>query len=164
MDILVFKSNLHPDEQPLVLVHARHLVVPLAVASLPVMIVTLVSMLQGLPVLLLTVAGFALAITLANLWTHYRLRRTPAEVRVRGEVAAIRSIWDVAVHAPLVWGRVFDLRDTSSERTVTVGLTSYDLAKGDWPEMRELTEALQQIHVGRRVWERPSSSGETVDV
>lgn len=145
----VFKSTSHPEGRSVVLLHARHLVRPLAAMSLPVMIGTLVGMLQGLPVLAFALVGFPAAVLAASAWTHFSLRRTPAEVRVTDYAAAVRSIWEVATNAPFRHAPVLDLRDTPRERTVTVGLSSYDLTKSEWREMPALTEALKQARTAR---------------
>lgn len=111
---------------------------------LPVMIATLVGVLEGVRVLphALWAAGGALVI--ATMWTSYVLHRRVAEIRVDGEWARVLSVSDVldgAGYDQSAW-RVLDVRRYDSWADVTVGLTTYELARDDWPDFEALVQSL----------------------
>lgn len=137
-----FKSADHPDGLPRPVVYSRALVLPLAATMLPVMIGTLVAVLEGLPVLPYTFWAAAAAVLFATAWTSFNLRRRVAEIRIEGPWVQVRSIADVAVHRAEPAHRVLDVRNYGSWAHVTVGLTSFELERAKWPGFEELIDAL----------------------
>ncbi len=142
--VQIFRSVEHPGSAPPALVYGRALVTPIGVCLLPVMIGALVAALQGYPALSYLLVGFPGAIAVAMLWTHYRLRTTLAEIRVRPDAAALRTVWECAREEPLRWMRVLDLRTNRSAIEATVGRGTYALRTARWPEHEALLEALRQ--------------------
>lgn len=118
---------------------------PIAVCMLPVMIVTVVAVLQGYPVIPYVWFGSGVALLLASLWTTFRLQRDLAEIHVHQAFAAVRSVWDVSQQTrELRWYRVLDLRDYRTWSLATIGLTSYEINWDEWPEYEQLKEALRE--------------------
>ena len=101
---------------------------------LPVMIVTLVGMLEGARIMSSLYIGFPAALTVAAIWTWVRVRDTIVEVHVGDGVMAIRSLIDAAAPArPLVWMRLFDVRMSGSDRILfTLGLEEFRLIRSEW--------------------------------
>lgn len=144
-DIAVFTSAAHPEGQPWALVYAGALIKPLGACMLPVMIVTLVAVLEQQPVLPYLMWGFPGALALASLWTRFRLSRTPAEVHVRAGQAAVRSVHEcLQTDPPLIWQRILEIRDGSSALFVTLGLDTYTFRHDEWPQHPELMKALKR--------------------
>jgi hypothetical protein len=141
--VQIFRSVDHPGTTPPAFVYGRALVRPIGVCMLPVMIGALVAALQGYPALSYLLVGFPGAIAVATLWTHYRLRTTLAEVRVRPDAAALRTIRECARDEPPVWQRVLDLRTTRSTLEATIGRGTYTIRTARWPEHDALLEALR---------------------
>ena len=155
-DSQTFYSTAHPAGTSASLVWARALVLPLATAMLPVMIVTLVAALEGLNLLPFLLFGFPGAIVAATLWTRYRLALTPAEIHVREGEAALRTVAEVLRHGRLAWRPVFDLRKTRTTFIIALGRTQYELDDADWPDVRTLLEALQRARQANAVFSVPS--------
>ena len=141
--VQIFRSVDHPGTAPPAVVYGRALVRPIGVCMLPVMIGALVAVLQGFPVLSYLLIGFPGAIAVAMLWTHYRMRTTLAEIRVRPDAAALRTVWECARREPPAWRRVLDLRTTRSTIEATIGRGTYVLRTARWPEHDALLEALR---------------------
>ena len=146
-----FKSVHHPDGTPAALVYGRALARPLLACALPVMIGALAVALQGRDALAFVVAGLPAALLVATAWTHFHLRRTPAEIRVRiaphkgPDEAAVRSVADCLgrLAAPN-WRPVLDLRLTKTAIQTSIGRTTYELSHAAWPDHDALLDALQQ--------------------
>lgn len=146
----VFKSRAHPEGSSAPLVFGAAVVRPLALGMLPLMVVTLVAVLEGDPVVPYLVWGFPAVLLLATLWTGFRLRRTVAEVHVAAESAALRTVWECLQEKtppqepPQDWKPVVDLRKGRSSFSLALGDTVYELDDADWPELPALLRALQR--------------------
>lgn len=101
---------------------------------LPVMLVTLVGMLEGARIMSALYAGFPAALIVAASWTWVRVRDRVVEVHVAEGVMAVRSLIDAAAPPrPLVWRRVFDIRKSDSNRILlTLGLEEFRLILSEW--------------------------------
>ena len=140
----VFQSAHHPGDAPASLVYARWLPRPVAACVLPVMIAALALALQGDPVLNLMIWGLPAGLGLATAWARFQLGKTLAEVHVRGEQAAVRSVQEcLGQPAPLAWDRIYEIRKTAGELVVTFGWDTHHLPYADWPDHHALTEALR---------------------
>lgn len=109
---------------------------------LPVMLVTMTIALQSGLILPYLWWGVPLAVLVATAWTRYRLSRTVAEIRVQPPEAAARSVLDYLRGVPPEWGPIVELRDHSSELSVTIGLESFVLQRRDWPDADAMLDAL----------------------
>ncbi len=151
-EVLTFTSEAHPRSLPWAVVYGRALVRPIASCMLPVMILTLVAVLEGARILpgLLWASGAALLV--ASMWTSFRLQREVAEISVRSDVACIRTVWEVLNEPRAEWHQVLDVRDYGTWAHVTVGYASYELDRGRWNQYTELVVALKaSLRAGRLV-------------
>lgn len=139
-----FISEDHPQGLPTTLVVGRALAAPLGTCAVPVMLVTLAAALQERELMPFLLWGMPAALLVASLWTRFHLMRTPAEVLVRTDAAAVRSIYDCAQRRGAQWKRVFDLRTTRHSLEVAIGRDAYELAHKQWPEHEALLAALKE--------------------
>lgn len=139
-----FASTQHPQGAGAALVYGRALVLPLAACVVPVMLLTLAAALQGRFLAPYLYGGWPAAFLLAVVWTRLRLARTPAEVRVRSDAAALRTVLDCALGRPPRWQRVFDLRQAPASVEMALGRDAYELRHEDWPEHEALLTALRR--------------------
>jgi len=117
---------------------------------LPVMIGTLVAMLQGYSVLWVLYLGFPLALVVASFWTWLQLRNSICEILISEDKMAFRSVFDVAEPSRgQEWKLLLDMHPSSSGFTVTVGLEQFDLVSSDWPEWPELVEHVRSVYLSR---------------
>jgi len=139
----VFYSHAYPGTSSWSNTYARSLARPLAMCVLPVMIVTLLAVLQGFPVTFFLVWLFPAAFIIAFSWTTFRLKRAPAELSVFRDQAAIRTVWECAFHQPATWDRVLDVRNYDKWIFVTIGLHSYEINQYEWPLFQDIHSALK---------------------
>lgn len=143
--VQTYRSTAYPGERSSASVFGFAVVPPLANCMLPVMIITLVALLEGVFFLPYFLIASLAALGVASLWTHFALRSTPAAIKIRGDQAAVSSIWEVLQpSAHLDWRPVYDLRDHSEGLTVTIGHDYYSLYQSDWPRLTSLADALEQ--------------------
>ena len=145
----VAKSVRHPGTRSRGYVFSAHLIRPLAACMLPVMIGALISMLEGLPVLQYLYVGFPLALGVAAIWTAINTERKLAEIHLRPDAIAVRTILGSASPPDeLSWYRLLDVRSSDSEIKITVGYDIFQLEREYWPEFEslksELTNTLYQ--------------------
>lgn len=128
---------------PWQVVYGRSLVRPLAACMLPVMIITLVAVLEGVRILpgALWAAGGALL--LASSWTTFRIQVEVAEIQIAEDFIAVRTVWDILKNVDPQWERILDVRDYGRWMHVTIGLSSYELDRKRWPHYDELAGALR---------------------
>lgn len=139
-----FKSIHHPGDAPAALVYARWLPRPVAACVVPVMIAAMTLALQGDPVLAVMIWGLPASLGLATVWARFQMSKTLAEVHVRAEQAAVRSVQEcLGQPAPLAWDHIFEIRKTAGELVVTVGWDTHYLPYAEWPDHHALTEALR---------------------
>lgn len=123
------------------------MVVPLGIAMLPIMIGTLVAMLEGYPVLSVLYVGFPIALGVSFFWTWLKLRGQICEVLVSGEKVSFRSIF--AASTPQIgpeWKLLIDLRRQESGLLVTVGLEQFVIHASDWPNWSTVVDHLQAAY------------------
>lgn len=139
-----FVSTAHPGDLSWQVVYGRALVRPLAACMLPVMILTLVAVLEEATIIpgALWAAGGALFI--ASSWTTFRIQTEVAEIRVGLDFVAIRTVWETlnSIEPPLQ--QILDVRDYGKWMHVTIGLTTYELDRRRWPRYKELGMALKR--------------------
>lgn len=142
---MTFRSIHHPEGAPAALVYGRALARPLLFCATPVMLGALAAALQGGPVLRFLWIGLPAALLAATAWTHFRLGRTLAEIHVREDAAALRTVaaclWS---DAPPAWQPVHDLRVTDSLIQTSIGHQAYELPRAEWPNHEVLLQALKQ--------------------
>lgn len=140
----VFQSIHHPRGMSRVMLYAQWLVRPLAVCMLPIMILTLVEVLQGGDVLPYLYVGFPAAIILASLWTGFRMRSAPAEIVVSGPFAEVRTVLEVlSGTASRPWRIVLEVRKSADHIQLALGESVYDFAVSEWPDSGALLRGLQ---------------------
>lgn len=113
---------------------------------LPVMLLTLVGVLEGLRVLPFAYWGAAAAVAVASGFTSYNLRRRIVEIQIDGPWVRMRSARDVTTGAEGIGSRVLDVRDYGSWADVTLGWSSYEIDRTEWPDYRMLVDALRHAH------------------
>lgn len=146
-DISVYRSKLYPDGRSRRTLFGTEMVKPLGVAMLPLMIGTLVSMLQGFSVLSVLYIGFPIALGVSFFWTWLQLRSQIGEILISEEKVAFRSVF--AASSPSdgsEWKLLIDLRPMASGLTATVGLEEFVLTSSDWPNWSTLLNHLQTAY------------------
>lgn len=142
--IVIYRSRSHPNGRLRRGILGVELVKPLGVTMLPVMIGTLVAMLQGFPVLSVIYIGFPIALLLAFFWTWVRLRSDICEVLIFDNKIALRSVFSAAHPIEdLQWKLLIDLHRGVESAVLTVGLEQFTLNMSEWPEWSRLIEQLQ---------------------
>lgn len=141
-EVLTFTSTAHPGTLPWGFVYGRALVQPIAACMLPVMVLTLVAVLEGVRILPGVFWASGAALLVASAWTTFRLQRVVAEIRVTPEMASIRTVWEVMSDEPH-WKPVLAVRDYGSWADVTIGLASYEIERDRWENYDELIAALK---------------------
>ncbi|MFQ5571922.1 MAG: hypothetical protein ACE5G0_19760 [Rhodothermales bacterium] len=110
---------------------------------LPIMVGALIAMLQGYPALAFLTLGFPIAVTIASVWTLFRLQATTAEIYVRPGAASVRSVRDCfRKNHPFHWVPILDLRSGERSLTLSLGDTTYELDRTDWPDADALLKTL----------------------
>ena len=145
----VFYSHAHPGSLSWGTTFARSLAKPLATCMLPVMIITLICVLQGLSITLLLIWFFPAAVVIAFWWTMFRLKKTPAEIYVYQNDAAVRTVWEYSFHQPIIWDRILDVRDYGHWTFVAIGLHSYEINQSEWPRYQQLNQTLKAARYER---------------
>ncbi|MDA1027996.1 MAG: hypothetical protein O3B41_02945 [Bacteroidetes bacterium] len=146
-DISVYRSKLHPEGRTRRSLFGTEMVTPLGVAMLPLMIGTLVSMLQGFSVLSVLYIGFPIALGVSFFWTWLRLRSQIGEILISDEKVAFRSVFGASSPSDgPEWKLLIDLRPMASGLTVTVGLEEFVLTSSDWPNWSILLNHLQTAY------------------
>lgn len=140
-----FTNVHHPENLPWPVVYGRALLTPLATCMLPVMILTLVGVLEGVRVVPHVFWAAGAAVLLASAWTSFRLRSRIVEVQIDDGWVRVRSAWDVVHRRREPRRRLLEVRDYGSWADVTVGLASYELQREDWPEYERLVEVLSSV-------------------
>ena len=139
----IFRSKDHPGDTPQIVLYAQWLVKPLGVCALPIMVLTLVDVLQGKDILPYLLFGFPAAVILASLWTAYRMRSAAAEVVIAGPYAEVRTVLDVLSRKPRKpWRIVLDVRRSDDFIQLAVGESVFELPTSEWPEVGRLMQAL----------------------
>ena len=137
-----FTSTEHPGAASWPLIYGRALVGPVAACMLPVMILTLVAVLEGIRVIPYALWAAAGALAVASFWTSYQLRSRVAEIRISDGFASVQTPWDLKRGLAPEWEPVLDVRDYGSWLHVTIGLSTYELERSDWPKFADLRDAL----------------------
>jgi len=144
-NIAVYRSRLHPDGRTRRGVFGVEMVRPLSMTMLPVMIGTLVAMLQGISVLSVLYIGFPVAALLAFGWTWIQLRTKVCEILVSDQKIAMRSVFSAAVPTEKHhWKLLIDMRRNGKGVTITVGLEEFNLEPEDWPMWQDLIGQLDE--------------------
>lgn len=115
---------------------------------LPVMILTLVGVLEGVQVMPYTFWAAGAALLAAALWTSFKLRRAPAEIRIADDWIRVLSVRDVARNRLPRAEPLLDVRDYGSFADATVGLASVEIERARWPHYEELIATLQEARMG----------------
>jgi hypothetical protein len=146
-EISVYRSEFYPDGRSRRSIFSIEMVRPLGIAMLPIMIGTLVAMLEGFPVLSVLYVGFPIALAVSFLWTWLRLRGQICEILISNEKVAFRSIF--ATSEPSEgpnWKLLIDIRQKPSGISATVGLEEFVLDAVDWSNWITLVNHLKSAH------------------
>lgn len=155
-----YRSIHHPGHTSRLLLYGQWLVRPLAMCSLPIMILTLVDVLQGRSILPYLFFGFPAALALASAWTGFRMRSAAAEIAIDGPYAEVRTVLDVlSRRPPNPWRMVLDVRKSEDHFQVAIGESVFELPDSDWPEVGQLVRALQTARGAPLPAEAPSAAG-----
>lgn len=146
----VFTSTRHPGELPWPVVYGRALVRPLAACMLPVMIVTLVAVLEGMRILPGAVWAAGVALFIASFWTTFRIQSDVAEIRVDEDAASVRTVWEILNDVDAPPKPILAIRDYGTWMHLTVGLTNYELERSLWPRYDNLVRVLRTSYAQRR--------------
>lgn len=112
---------------------------------LPVMIGSLVAMLQGRDPLPYLVFGFPAALAVAWFWTLQRLKGTIVDIEFHGSFVALRSAWEVATgYSAGIGSAVLDVRQTELGLVVTAGLDTFELERLHFDRFDELTRSFEE--------------------
>lgn len=117
---------------------------------LPVMILTLIAVLEGIRILPGAFWAAGAALVIASAWTTFRIQATVAEICIDGPLVAARTVWEVVNDVEVRREQVLDVRDYGRWMHVTIGLTTYDLDREYWPEYTRLVAALRNCAASRR--------------
>jgi hypothetical protein len=149
-DISVYRSNSHPDGRKRRAVFGTAIVRPLGNTMLPVMIGTLVAMLQGYSVVSVLYIGFPVALLVASFWTWIRLRSAVCEILISDGMIALKSVYDAAEPSRgQQWKLLIDMHTIPSGLSVTVGLEQFELKASEWPNWSELLDHLESALLDR---------------
>ena len=116
--------------------------IPVGVCSIPVMLFGLAAALLEQPLFPELAIGMAIALGVSWLWTHFSLRRQVAEIFVRGDAAALRSVHDALQNAPLEWKRVFQVKRRPDRAELAIGRDEVTLRPKEWPRFDLLLDEL----------------------
>lgn len=139
-----FVSTSHPGTLPWQVVYGRALVRPLAACMLPVMIITLVAVLEGVQILPGAFWAAAGALFVASTWTTFRIQSEVAEIRIGVDLVAVRTVWEILNNVDPQWEHILDVRDYGRWMHVTIGLGSYELDRKRWPQYDDLARVLRR--------------------
>lgn len=142
MDTQVFRHTDHPGAVSVALLYSQAVARPVGWLMLPVMITTLVHVLQGTTVFPEAFLGAAAAFVLASGWTHFQLRQRVVEVRVRGQQVALRTALDAARDAPVRWLPLLRAKRQRAHLHLYAGDRTLHLDPSDWPAYSRLEAAL----------------------
>lgn len=142
--VRTIRSRRHPDGRSRPMVFTAALVQPLGVCMIPVMLITLAAMLQGIPVLSALYVWSPIALVVAAIWTWIRTRDVIVEVHMTEDAVAVRSLLEAAdPPAPLAWRRLLDARmEGGSKLILTLGHEEFRLLRADWSNADDLFTSL----------------------
>lgn len=140
-----FASRHHPGEAPPAPIFARALTGPLSFSMLVVMIAATASVLLGVDPLGWVMFAVPAALALATGFTVFVMRRTPAELLLLGDRAAIRSVWDVATGVAGEAGPLLPPKRVRDGIHVGIGENVLTFTAEDWPELRAIEAALDEL-------------------
>lgn len=127
---------------------------PLVFCLTTVMILTLTMALLGMPIVDVARYGAVVAILAAAAWTVFQLARTPARVSFRNDLVQVRSALEVPLkpeRARRDWQFVIDLEERPGTVRVTIGHTSLEFLRKDWPDFEEM---VKHFHASKAAFTR----------
>lgn len=139
-----FASRHHPADALPTFVFARAVTGPLVFGMLLIMIAAGAAMLLGNDPVWWVVWAAPLAFVVAAAFAVHVMRSQPAEIRLLGDRAAVRSVWDVATRRPAVYERMIPPRRVRGGIDLGVGRDVLTLTAEDWPDLAEMESALAQ--------------------
>jgi hypothetical protein len=111
---------------------------------LPVMIITLVAVLEGVQIVPGAFWAAAGALFVASTWTTFRIQSEVAEIRLGVDLVAVRTVWEILNNVEPHWEQILDARDYGRWMHVTIGLSSYELDRKRWPHYDDLADVLKR--------------------
>jgi hypothetical protein len=108
------------------------------------MIVTLVAVLEGMRILPGALWAAGVALLVASSWTTFRIQSDVAEIRVSGDAASVRTVWEILNDIDSPWEPILAVRDYGTWMHLTIGLTSYELDRHHWPLYDTLIRMLRK--------------------
>lgn len=114
------------------------------VLFLPVMVFTVVAVLQARPVFGVLVWVCPLLFVGASLWTRAWLHSTIAAVHVRGDIVAVQTFSELGRKDKPAWKRLMDVNRDGDAISATVGREPYVFRAADWARFEEMADALRR--------------------
>ena len=117
---------------------------------MPVMISTLVLVLQEQQIGFFLKTGTSIALLCASGWTVLQMARTPAEVSFRNDRVLIKTFLEASIKPDLEkWHYVIDVRkhnrmQTPAVAAVTYGHTTFDFRENEWAQFKLLMQRLME--------------------
>ncbi len=141
---LRYLSRLYPIDRSRPELFARLLFQPFMITLSAVMILSLSTVLLGYPVLTFALRGTILAFVASAAWTYFRVSQDVVELRFEADRVAVITAWKAVAPSPrLAWERALDVRRTDAGIAATIGHTTYDFSRHNWPDLPEITEQLR---------------------
>ncbi|MBT7400205.1 MAG: hypothetical protein HN774_03460 [Bacteroidetes Order II. Incertae sedis bacterium] len=144
-ETVLFSSLHHPGQRLRHNVFGARLVQPLGISMLPVMVGTLIGMLEGLPVLAFVYIGFPVALGVASLWTWIQITGQICEIAIHGDKVSIRTVHSASEpREQLPWKLLLNFEAGRDHAVITLGLEDYRLVRSHWEHWPELMMELQK--------------------
>lgn len=113
------------------------------IVFLPLMIGTLVAVLQAQPILRTLLWICPLALAGSTLWTRAWLHSNIAAVLVRTDAVAAQTFSEVGRGVPPVWKRLADISVDRDVLSVTIGREPYQFRSREWGDLARMASALE---------------------
>jgi hypothetical protein len=117
---------------------------------LPVMVLTVVAVLEARPVLGVLIWVCPIALVGASLWTRAWLHSTIGAVLVRGDIVAVQTFSELGRNEPAVWKRLTDVALDGETLTATIGREPYQFRSTHWPRLEAMADALTRAREAAR--------------
>jgi len=120
------------------------------VLFLPLMVLTVVAVLEARPVLRVLIWVCPIAMVGASLWTRAWLHSTVGAVLVRADAAAVLTFSELGRKGTPVWKRLTDVALDGETLSATIGREPYQFRSTDWPRLEVMADALSKARESAR--------------